>query len=497
MVINIPTRLVICVDGTWFNPDGGNDKKGNITNIYRFYASIGKGELQDASGTRYIQKKIYVPGIGSDDNIFALEKLYTGAFGLKCLEQIKNVYRECSRLTGPNDEIWLYGFSRGAYVVRAVAGLLHHLRALVSADIIGDADRTFNKDYKEALKVYQKLQKGSHLKGEGNVHLYFDAKTRPAPIIKFVGTFDTVKAVDDKSLYDISFNKSIQHMRAALALNEDRRAMRVESVSPSWEYHTRRRPKRTFIQAWFIGTHTDLGGSTQMDGLALYPLQWMMLESKAKGLVFQFEGDYGGRAILDNPLVIVGIEGSKNNSLFYTTENKIVVEMRNIDCVHEEGSSYGNRYAIRLRQTTGILANSREARMPFDEISKGAGLKGYCAHSSQGTIIHPSVYMVIDKYLGVSLDRKLFPFYAHIEIWREKMTTKKRAGTLSLHAKVSTPDLKIGRATSKISAIYRKLIAGHSSTADAPAGLTSTTNVMNKGSNAIVMSTPVDGIHSP
>ncbi|GAW19614.1 hypothetical protein ANO14919_091020 [Xylariales sp. No.14919] len=497
MVGNIPVRLVICVDGTWFNPDGGNDKKGNITNIYRFYASVGRGEIKDASGSRFIQKKMYVAGIGSEDNISALEKLYAGAFGLKCFEQIKNVYRECCRLTGPNDEVWLYGFSRGAYVVRAVAGLLHYLRALVSADTVSDADKTFDKDYKEALKVYEKLQKGSNLKGEGNVHLYFDAKTRLAPTIKFVGAFDTVKAVDDKSLYDISFNDSIQHMRAALALNENRKAMRVEGLWPSWGNHTRSLPRRTFVQAWFIGTHTDIGGSAQMDGLALYPLQWMMLESKAKGLIFKFEGDYGGRALLDNPLQIVGIEGAKNNALFCITENKVVVEMRNIGQIHEEGSLYGQRYAVKLRQATGLLANSREARVPFEEILNGGELKGYCKNSPRGTIIHPSVYMIIDKHLSVSLDRKLFPFYAQIEMWRDKMTTSKNARTLSVRDKVSTVDFKISRTISKIVAIYRKLIASPVTTAGAPASLTSTTDTTTKGSNAIVTSTPVDGSPSP
>lgn len=52
MAGNLPVRLIICVDGTWFDPDGGNDKQGNVTNIYRFYASVGKGEFQDASGNR-------------------------------------------------------------------------------------------------------------------------------------------------------------------------------------------------------------------------------------------------------------------------------------------------------------------------------------------------------------------------------------------------------------------------------------------------------------
>ncbi|KAF2969076.1 hypothetical protein GQX73_g4468 [Xylaria multiplex] len=489
MVGKLPTRLVICVDGTWFDPDGGNNKKGNITNIYRLYASVGKGEVQDETGNRFNQQRMYVRGIGSEDNISTIEKLYTGAFGLKCFEQIKNVYRECCRLTGPNDEVWLYGFSRGAYVARAVAGLLHHLRALSSADIVNDGDKTFNKDYKEALKVYEKLQKGEKLKGEGNLHHFFEGKTRPAPTIKFIGVFDTVKAVDDKSLYDISFNQSIQHMRAALALNEDRKAMRVEGLWPSWGHRPRSRSKRSFIQAWFVGTHTDIGGSTQMDGLALYPLQWMMLESKAKGLIFKFEGDYGGRALLENPLEIVGIEGNKNNAVFCMTENKVVVEMRDIDLVHDEGGQYGNRYAVKLRQTTGMLANSKETRMPFDDIMKGGGLKGY---SPQGTILHPSVYLIIDKHLNLSLDRKLFPFYAEIEIWRHKMTTRKRARTFYVRKKATTIDLKISHAISKFTAMYKKLITRTSTAASAPADPSSTINVIDKGKNVVVTSAPVD-----
>ncbi|TGJ78556.1 hypothetical protein E0Z10_g10206 [Xylaria hypoxylon] len=494
MVGNIPIRLIICVDGTWFDPDGGNNKKGNITNIYRLYASVGKGEVRDASGSRYIQKKMYVSGIGSEDNISKLEKLYTGAFGLKCFEQIRSVYRECCRLTGPNDEVWLYGFSRGAYVVRAVAGLLHYLRALVSADIVNDNKKTFYKDYKEALKVYEKLQKDSELKGEGKVHLYFDAKTRPAPTVKFVGAFDTVKAVDDKSLYDISFNESIQHMRAALALNEDRKAMRVEGLWPSWGNHASGRPSRSFVQAWFIGTHTDIGGSARMDGLALYPLQWMMLESKAKGLIFKFEGNYGGRELLDNPLEIVGIEGGKNNALFCITENKLVVEMRDIGQIHKEGGLYGNRYAVKLCRTTGVLANVKETRTPFDDVLNGGGLKGYCKNSPRGTIIHPSVYMIIDKHLSMSLDRKLFPFDAQIEIWRDKMTTGKRARALYVRVKVATMDLNIGHAIGKMMAIYKKLIPRPAVTTMAGelAGLTSTTNILTKGSNAIVTSTTVN-----
>ncbi|KAI0904181.1 hypothetical protein F4823DRAFT_634728 [Ustulina deusta] len=474
MARNLPVRLIICVDGTWFDPDGGNDKQGNVTNIYRFYASVGKGEFQDASGNRFFQEKMYVAGIGSEDSISKLEKLYTGVFGLKCLDQIENVYKACCRLTGPNDEVWLYGFSRGAYVVRAAAGLLHHLGALVSADAAHGSDKAFHKDYKDALKVYEKLRKGSRPKEEGNVHLYFHAKTRPAPTIKFIGAFDTVKAVEDKSLHDISLNGSIHHMRAALALNEDRKAMRAEGLWPSWSNDSSSLSNQTFVQAWFVGMHRDIGGSTEMDGLALYPLQWMMLESRAKGLIFKFEGDYGGRALLHNPLEIVGIDGGENKAWSCITENKLAVEIRDICRIHEEGSLFGKRYAVKLHQTNGVLAKFKEAREPFNDAPSGGGLKGYDRFSPRGTIIHPSVYMIIDKYLNASSAKKLFPFYDQIEIWREKMITSETLRMLFLRAQAATVDHKIDYAISETMEMYQKIIASVTIITGMPVGLIST-----------------------
>lgn len=62
--------------------------------------------------------------------------------------------------------MWLYGFSRGAYVVRAVAGLLHYIRVLTSAD---EADAVFNKDDKAAVKVYSAMHRTGTL-GDNQVH---------------------------------------------------------------------------------------------------------------------------------------------------------------------------------------------------------------------------------------------------------------------------------------------------------------------------------------
>jgi uncharacterized protein (DUF2235 family) len=83
--------------------------------------------------------------------------------GGPCIEQIRSVYEFICQSSGPNDEVWLYGFSRGAYVVRAVAGLLHYMGAISSA-----GQHSFIEDFKLALKVYKKLQQQNKL-GEGQV----------------------------------------------------------------------------------------------------------------------------------------------------------------------------------------------------------------------------------------------------------------------------------------------------------------------------------------
>jgi uncharacterized protein (DUF2235 family) len=104
---------------------------------------------------------MYINGIGSEDGITRTDRYLEGFSGSKCMEQIRSVYRACCRLSSPQDEVWLYGFSRGAWVVQAVAGLLHYIRALSSADLPGDED--FVKEYEQALGIYRKMQKNSKL----------------------------------------------------------------------------------------------------------------------------------------------------------------------------------------------------------------------------------------------------------------------------------------------------------------------------------------------
>ena len=147
---SVPVRLVVCIDGTYCTPDGPHRRgNGNISNIYRICASVKRGLCQDVlTGRRIIQEKHYEPGIGSADEIGSWSRLKAGVYGTGFKDIIRQLYEKCCGLES-KDEVWLYGFSRGAYIARAVAGLLNHLGSLKSA-----GTPKFQADYKRALEIY-------------------------------------------------------------------------------------------------------------------------------------------------------------------------------------------------------------------------------------------------------------------------------------------------------------------------------------------------------
>lgn len=251
-------------------------------------------------------------------------------------------------------------------------------------------------------------------------------------MIRFVGAFDTVKAVNDDHIFDISLNGSIQNFRHALALNENREAMSPEYDFPQF-VKNRQLLKQTFVQAWFVGAHIDMGGSSAKDGLSLYPLQWMLIESKKLGLKLGFSGTFGGRSRMRNPLQLVGLDVA-SPPWTCATENKIPFEMIDVRHVHKD-----DRYGIHLNRAKSAFWRHK-ARVPFDQNGQ---LEGFCPFGKfnlvkddllfndilkyilimfwlapQGTAVHPSVYLLLDWQLGLTLDMETFPVYPHLQRWK-------------------------------------------------------------------------------
>ena len=199
-----------------------------------------------------------------------------------------------------------------------------------------------------------------------------------------------MKALDDGSSYETSFSDSIQHLRHALALNENRRAFEPEYDFPE---HNRLLPaRRSFVQAWFVGAHIDIGGSAAKDGLALYPLQWMLIESQNKGLELEFDGSFGGRAKIDDPLKLVfpsyESEGKGANKSTFMVKNDLKIDMQDLRRVHKL-PRYGTRYAIHLNRSRRLWMR-KEPRAAFN---KDGTLKGYCGYGSVPRLLLQQVYI--------------------------------------------------------------------------------------------------------
>lgn len=183
-----------------------------------------------------------------------------------------NVWKE-------GDEIYVFGFSRGAYTARALAGMIHRVGLL-------DSDRGNLASH--ATKLYYTF-------GNFAVTARFK-KTfcRRRPKVKFLGLFDTVKSVfyfepsrlrlvDQVMPYTFK-NRSVSIVRHAVAIDERRRFYRTNLWTESAESQAFRQDVK---QVWFAGVHCDIGGGypESESGLSKICLDWMLREAEANGLL--------------------------------------------------------------------------------------------------------------------------------------------------------------------------------------------------------------------
>jgi uncharacterized protein (DUF2235 family) len=256
-------RIVFCADGTW-------DDTGKNTNVYKLFKAL---------QTTAEQVPYYDDGVGSDG--LPIEKLAGGAFGAGLYQKIKDGYSKISQVYQQGDEIFLFGFSRGAYTARCLAGMIA-ICGLPTADFTDEVVETAfqayrNKDQRAAILA--QLNKTCNL---------FDAK------LTMVGVWDTVGSLGIPAIFggvspliygflDTSLHPDVLNAYHALAIDE----RRVEFPATLWSSPS---PGQTLEQVWFCGVHCDVGGSypDDPDGTALadLTLAWMMSKASALGLQF-------------------------------------------------------------------------------------------------------------------------------------------------------------------------------------------------------------------
>lgn len=268
-------RIVICADGTWNERDRIHEKTGrrhptNVTKVARAVLP------QAADGT--IQVVYYHEGVGTGGG---LDKFTGGAFGKGIEANVRALYRFIVYNYTDGDELYFFGFSRGAFTVRTLAGFMNKL------GLIGKEDDYYVPELYACYENNKPPGSTEWKKAFHNVR-----STRPCPPIRLVGVWDTVGALGAPGAlgqlfnrgkyqyHDVGLNVHIQNAFHALAIDERRKPFKPDlwTRPPGWTGQLE--------QAWFPGVHSNVGGSYALDGLANEALHWIVQKAEKLGLAF-------------------------------------------------------------------------------------------------------------------------------------------------------------------------------------------------------------------
>jgi len=275
-------NIVVCCDGT------GNEVEGNLSNVLKLFRIAQKNDRQ---------RVYYSPGIGtigSNDNWTHLKQytksLFELATGYGLDGDILGAYRFICEEFESDDRIYLFGFSRGAYTVRALAGFIHMV-GLLPRDQLNVANY--------ALTAYKRSSQANNFSIAWNFSRVIGGRRTT---IKFLGVWDTVASIlvprPDRlvpALQTLPYtrtNKSVEVFRHAMAIDERRRMFRLNRWIEPQPFvanpfdATAPETEQDIKQVWFAGVHADIGGGYPelQSGLSKFPLAWLIDEAVAHGL---------------------------------------------------------------------------------------------------------------------------------------------------------------------------------------------------------------------
>ncbi|UVJ42855.1 DUF2235 domain-containing protein [Pseudomonas sp. LS1212] len=260
----MPRNLILLFDGTW----NKQQDKTNVCQMLQSFASAGAHDGQ--------QPCFYDPGVGTEWH----EVLTGGAFGHGLSANIRQGYRWLSEHYQPGDDIFVFGFSRGAYTARSLVGLIRKcgLLHLASASLVAQAydlyrDKAVAPDSAPARSFRQS----------------FAREVR----VKFIGVWDTVGALgipvsgvpfsrDYYQWHDTELSRIVDYAYHALALDEHRK----DYQAAVWVTQDGQKKAENIEveQRWFIGAHANVGGGYKNDRLPSISLRWLQDKAEACGL---------------------------------------------------------------------------------------------------------------------------------------------------------------------------------------------------------------------
>ncbi len=283
-------NIIILLDGT------SNEISADRTSIIRLYGTLAKSEEQLV---------YYDPGVGT----FGAEgawlhwwrkaiEIWGMATGWGLDANVKEAYRflvEHYRRDpdGTRDRIYIFGFSRGAYSARILAGFIHAFGLM--------EPRNLNLlDY--AYRAYKRIGETEKADAFAEMRLFERILQPDRPKIRLLGLFDTVASVIEsgrvlprlRSHAHTANNRSVEAVRHAVAISERRTMFRPKLWPEGQQYHPNRFNDKDATdqdakEVWFLGVHGDIGGGypEKDSALAKIPLHWMITETEPMGLDFK------------------------------------------------------------------------------------------------------------------------------------------------------------------------------------------------------------------
>jgi len=269
-------KIAVFFDGTWNRADQHTrDGQPCPTNVVKlFEATLPVDENNRPQIAHYVQ------GVGTRRS----ERISGGGFGYGISDNIKDGYRFLASNYQPGDEIYIVGFSRGAYTARSLAGMIRNIGIL-------KREKLFLVD--EAFDHYRDRSAEWHPDGTASI-AFRDEHTWGNETIRYLGVFDTVGALGAPfgivlgrivdwcfkcSFHDTKLSSIVLSAYHALAVDERRLPFLPTLMQPN-KQHT----GSNFEQKWFPGVHSNVGGGYPTTGLSDLALAWMAENAKRHGL---------------------------------------------------------------------------------------------------------------------------------------------------------------------------------------------------------------------
>jgi uncharacterized protein (DUF2235 family) len=267
--------LIVCCDGTWNTPD----QRGRPTNVTKMARAI---VPRAPDGT--VQMVYYDQGVGTGNR---LDRFLGGTLGVGLGQNVQEAYRFLALNFEPGDRIAMFGFSRGAFTVRSLAGLVN----LVGLLHKGDLD--------QMGKVWSFYRTKPAERRQDDLDIRWIADRQPG--VELLGVWDTVGALgipgsvlgrigrQRHEFHDVALGAKTRRAFQALAIDEHRRNF----LPAIWDTSAIG-PDQKVEQVWFVGAHSNVGGGYPDPVLSDQAFLWMV--EKARGMI-SFDEDYLSRRV--------------------------------------------------------------------------------------------------------------------------------------------------------------------------------------------------------